>query len=132
MYTVSLTPSRQYCILCLVWATILISTTIFYFTGFRLYLLLLAILCASSWALYYRNPITQWVLYDDGKAVLFLPNYATEAQLCPSSLVGRYLCILRWQQPNQHILWQCVLPDMLDPESLRQFLVWAQYKQVKQ
>jgi hypothetical protein len=67
----------------------------------------------------------QGLLQQEDRWELHYPNKIIQAQLCGSSTVTRYVCILRFRLPNQWVSYACVLfPDSFDsPEDFRRFRV---------
>ena len=67
---------------------------------------------------------------DEFQAWILLNNQSDwhQAQLLSGSLIHRWGCFLQWQV-DERVMWQVVLPDMLDSETFRRLRVWAMFGQ---
>lgn len=120
---------RKALIIC--WFTLSIISVWVYFWGATRWGLLAALTLAAAWA--WREPHTiRHLMVDDDYQAWLLPSHQPdeliEAELLSGSLIHRWGCFLKWRCDNR-VIWQLVLPDMLDADTFRRLRVWATFGQ---
>lgn len=101
-----------------------------YFFGTTRWCLLTGVLAAVAWSWREPNTVQYLRIDDEFQAWILLNNQSDwhQAQLLSGSLIHRWGCFLQWQV-DERVMWQVVLPDMLDSETFRRLRVWAMFGQ---
>lgn len=137
-FQTALKPSHGLKIMVLVLhlAAVVMCAAWFYGAMFWLGLLGLAVSLAYAWyhaGLKGDQAVKQIAVNRLQQAAIFVGREQTafEAVLGGASLVTRYVLFLQWHTGSR-IIWQLVLPDMLDKETHRRLRVWARWCQAAQ
>lgn len=118
-------------ICCLLYLSLLI-VCLMYFQGGKMISGAIILTALFIWA-YFIQPsyIIAIHINENGQAFLYFSNRKTiaySAQLQKGSLISLYACFLKWKYHDK-IIWQVILPDMIDREDFRRLRVWARFGQ---
>lgn len=118
-------------ICCLLYLSLLI-VCLMYFQGGRMISGVIILTSLFVWSYFIEsNRIILININDNGRAFLYFSDRKTQAynaQLQVGSLITYCACFFKWKCQNK-IIWQVILPDMIEHEDFRRLRVWARFYQ---